>query len=260
MTDRPGASTKYQVRAVSAAFKILGGLAETPRQTLSQLSSSLAMSNSLIYRMLATLEGEGMVYRDHHRRYSLGSRAMYLGYQAQRSLPVNEVAQPVIERLVEATSETVHLVLRAGLERVIVAMKESPQPVRVSTPIGTKFPMYYGGTGLCMFAYLPGELQEQILSRELQPKTPLMERDPTRIRELARTIKERGYHVAVGDFANDAFSIAAPVFGTDGHVLGAICVVGPDSRLTEEAQGRAVAAVKAAAGEISAALGYVGGQ
>ncbi len=254
------ASTKYQVRAVSAAFKILGGLAETPRQTLSQLSSSLAMSNSLTYRMLATLEGEGMVYRDRHRRYSLGSRAMYLGYQAQRGLPINEVAQPAIERLVDATAETVHLVLRVGLERVIVATKESPQPVRVASLIGTKFPLYYGGTGLCIFAHLPSELQDDVLAQELAPKTPLMERDRGKIRELAQLVKERGYHVAIGDFAKDAFSVAAPVFGTDGDVIGAICVVGPDSRLTPEVQERAVQAVKAAARDISAALGYAGTQ
>jgi len=256
MTGRQDAS-KYQIRAVNAAFKVLGALAETPKQTLSQLAASLQMTNSLIYRMLVTLESEGMVFRDQHRRYSLGSRAMYLGYQAQRSLPVNEVAQPVMEQLVEATAETVHLVLRAGLERVIVAMKESPQAVRVSTPIGTKFPMYYGGTGLCILAFLPPEVQEEILRQDIRPKTPDTERDPEKIRALVREIKARGYHVAVGDFANSAFSVAAPIFGTDGEPIGSICVVGPESRLTPETRQRIVGQVVEAGREISRGMGYL---
>ncbi len=164
MTVRQDTS-KYQIRAVNVAFRVLGALAEAPKQTLSQLAVSLKMTNSLTYRMLVTLEAEGMVFRDQHRRYSLGSRAMYLGYQAQRSLPINELAQPVIDQLVDATSETVHLVLRSGSERVIVAMKESPQAVRVSTPIGTKFPMYYGGTGLCILAFLPPRCRTRYCSR-----------------------------------------------------------------------------------------------
>lgn len=257
MTVRQDTS-KYQIRAVNVAFRILGALAEAPKQTLSQLAVSLKMTNSLTYRMLVTLEAEGMVFRDQHRRYSLGSRAMYLGYQAQRSLPINELAQPVIDQLVDATSETVHLVLRSGSERVIVAMKESPQAVRVSTPIGTKFPMYYGGTGLCILAFLPPEVQDEILQQDLVPKTPETERDPEKIRQLARKIKARGYHVAVGDFANSAFSVAAPIFGTDGEPIGSVCAVGPQSRLTPETEPRIVDQVVAAGKEISRGMGYVG--
>lgn len=250
-------ASRYQIQAVSAAFKVLGALAETPKQTLSQLATSLELTYSLTYRMLATLEGEGMVFRDERRRYSLGSRAMYLGYQAQRSLPLNEIAEPIVDRLVEATAETVHVVLRSGLERVIVAMKESPQAVRVSTPIGTKFPMYFGGTGLCILAYLTHDEQEEVLAQELRPRTPDTELDPRKLRELANVIRERGYHVAVGDFANSAFSVAAPFFGTNGEILGSVCVVGPESRLTPETRASLVAQVVEAGNEISAALGYV---
>jgi DNA-binding IclR family transcriptional regulator len=248
-------ASRYQIRAVSVAVKVLGALAEKPRQTMSQLAASLDLTSSLCYRMLATLESEGLVYRDQYRQYSLGSRTMYLGYQAQRSLPLNEVADSVISRLVEDTGETVHVVQRDRLERVIVAMKESTQPVRVSTPIGTKFPMYYGGTGLCMFAYLSAEEQDEILRGELVPKTKATVRDARRIREIAAEVRRRGYHVALGDFADSAFSIAAPIFGTDGVVAGAVCVVGPESRLNEATQERIVELVVQAGAELSAGLG-----
>lgn len=254
MKDRPSGS-KYEIRAVGAAFKVLGALADTPKQTLSQLASTLEMTNSLTYRMLVTLEGEAMVYRDQNRRYSLGPRAMYLGYQAQRSLPLNELAQPAIDYLVETTAETVHLAIRWGLERVIVAMRESPQAVRVSTPIGTKFPLYYGGTGLCIFAFLTPDEQDAVLRHDLRPRTPITVVDPVTIRETAGLIKQRGYHVAVGDFANSAFSVAAPIFGSDNEIIGSISVAGPDSRLTDDSRPHIIEHVVRAGKEVSAALG-----
>lgn len=255
MTERP-AGSKYEIRAVSAAFKVLGALADTPKQTLSQLATALDMTNSLTYRMLATLEGEAMVYRDQNRRYSLGPRAMYLGYQAQRSLPLNELAQPAIDKLVETTAETVHLAIRWGLERVIVAMRESPQAVRVSTPIGTKFPLYFGGTGLCIFAYLTPDEQDEVLKTDLRPRTSLTVLDPAVIRETAKLIKERGYHVAVGDFANSAFSVAAPIFGSDNEIIGSISVAGPVSRLTNDSEQRLIEQVVRAGKEVSVVLGH----
>lgn len=235
---------------------MLNALAEQPQQTLSHLASSLDMTNSLTYRMLATLEAEEMILRDEHRRYSLGSRAMYLGYQAQRGLPISELAQPVMSRLAELTKETIHVVVRVGLERVVVGLKESVQPVRVATPIGAKFPMYYGGTGLCMFAYLKPEDQRLILSQGVNPKTPDTEIDPVKIMAIAATIKKQGYHVAVRDFADSAYSIAAPVFGADGVIVASICVVGPESRLSPETQARIVELVVEAGASLSAALGH----
>lgn len=205
--------------------------------------------------MLATLEAEEMVFRDEHRRYSLGSRAMYLGYHAQRGLPISDIAQPVMSRLADQTKETVHVVVRVGLERVVVGLKESVQPVRVATPIGSKFPMYYGGTGLCMFAYLSPEEQSQILRQGITPQTPETVVDPEKILSIARTIKENGYHVAVRDFIDGAYSVAAPVFGANGEIAASICVVGPESRLTPEIRARTIELVVEAGSTLSAAMG-----
>jgi DNA-binding IclR family transcriptional regulator len=206
--------------------------------------------------MLMTLSSEGMILRDASRQYALGYKTVYLGYQAQRGLPLNAVAEPIIEGLVESTGETVHLVTLNGLERVIIAMTESPQPVRVSTPVGTKFPLYYGGTGLCLFAWLDTKTQDQILRGNLSAKTASTELRPDEIRRTAALIKERGYHVAVGDFADSAFSIAAPIFSADGQVTASICVTGPVSRLTSESEARTIQLVTEAGKAISAGLGY----
>lgn len=247
---------RYHVRAVGVAVAVLNYLAEHPRKTLSEIAQGLGQNISLVYRMLATLESEGLVLRDRDRRYALGSRTMYLGYQAQRAMPINEVAAPRMQALVEATQETVHLAVRNRFERVIVAMVESPQPVRVSTPVGTKFPLHYGGTGLAILAFLSKAEQEEILSGPLSKKTPTTVADPVKIRELLTVIARQGYHVAVGDFAHAAFSIAAPIFGPDSAAVGAICAVGPEVRLEEAIDRDVPDMVVRVATDISRGLGW----
>lgn len=255
MTDEN--RSRYRVNAVIVSLRILEYLAENPRSTLSRIAAELELNSSLCYRMLVTLGDEGMVTRDANRLYSLGYKTVYLGYQAQRGLPLAQVAAETMARLVENSGETVHLAVLDGIERVIVAMQESPQMIRVSTPVGTRFPLYFGGTGLCMFAWLDRKLQERIVAGDLVPRTEATELDPQRILDLADTIRLQGFHAAVGDFAEGAFSVAAPIFTADGDITAAIAVTGPTARLDDAGKRRFAELVVAAGREISANLGYL---
>lgn len=247
---------RYRVRSVVAAVQILNALAEEAGQTMSEVAQRTGLSASLVYRMLVTLESEGMVARDRFRRYALGSRTMHLGYQAQRAMPLAEAARPTLRDLAESTRETVHLAVRDRYERVIVATVDSPHAVRVATPVGSKYPLHYGGTGLCILAHLTESEREHVLAGPLVRKTSGTEIDADRIRVTLRAIRARGYHVAVGDFAEGAFSIAAPVFATDGAVVGAVCAVGPELRLDDALAAAVPDQVRAAAARISLAMGF----
>lgn len=249
---------RYNIQAVSVAISILDYIAKHPARTLSQIAEGLELTPSLCFRMLTTLESHGMVLRNENRLYSLGYTTVYLGYRAQEELPLNTIAEPVLEQLAAATSESVHLVILDGLERVIVAMLESPHLVRVSTPVGAKFPLYFGGTGLCMLAWMDEETQNTVLASKIEPRTPDMEDDPERLRVVLREIREQGYHVARGDFADGAYSIAAPIFLANGQVTASVCATGPLSRLTEEAERLIVENVVEAGKRISVGLGYRG--
>lgn len=247
---------QYLVNSVLGATRILNHLAEFPRRTLSDIASALDITRTLCFRMLTTLEEAGLVQRNEARQYSLGYACLYLGFRAQHTLLINEVAAPVLEDLTHKTGESAHLVVRDGLGRVIVALRESAQPVRVATPVGAKFPLHYGGTGLCILAYLQAAEQQTILSQQLPKKTTATVIEPKQIRKVLDRIREDGYHVAKGDFAEGAFSVAAPVFAADGLIFGSICVAGPQTRLKAELEPFLIEQVCSAGQLISLRLGY----
>ncbi|MCA9982142.1 MAG: hypothetical protein KDD89_14960, partial [Anaerolineales bacterium] len=68
-------------------------------------------------------------------------------------------------------------------------------------------------------------------------------------------IRQRGYATAVGELEPGLMATAAPIFDHNGHVVGALSVVGPSVRLDEEKLHAAAQHAVQAAAEISYKLG-----
>ena len=73
--------------------------------------------------------------------------------------------------------------------------------------------------------------------------------------ELA-CVRERGYSIADESLEVGLIAIAAPVYDHDGRVVAALSVAGPKLRLTVACVPRIGERVRAAAGQVSARLGY----
>jgi DNA-binding IclR family transcriptional regulator len=51
--------------------------------------------------------------------------------------------------------------------------------------------------------------------------------------EPYEAIRQRGYHLSLGEREPEVSSVSAPVFGMQWRLLGSICISGPTSRLSE---------------------------
>jgi IclR family KDG regulon transcriptional repressor len=74
------------------------------------------------------------------------------------------------------------------------------------------------------------------------------------LRETLQRIREAGYHVAVNDLDEGAFSIAAPIRDAHGKVIAGISVAGAMARFNENTRAQYLEAVQEAAATISAKL------
>ncbi len=88
------------------------------------------------------------------------------------------------------------------------------------------------------------------------PSTPSTIVDAKRLKALLKRIRTQGYNVSHGDLDPGAFSVAAPVRDHAGRVVASISVAGPQSRLTRDLETLYIRMVIAAAGEVSAKLGW----
>jgi DNA-binding IclR family transcriptional regulator len=94
------------------------------------------------------------------------------------------------------------------------------------------------------------------LAAPLERFTPRTMTDVKTLRTELERVRAQGYASTVEELEEGLNAVAAPVFADNGQVIAAISVSGPSFRLTEDRLTQVAAAVRSAAAEISARLGY----
>jgi DNA-binding IclR family transcriptional regulator len=106
-------------------------------------------------------------------------------------------------------------------------------------------------------AHAEPALIEAVLAVPLERLTPATIVDPDVLSAELVRIRERGYAASAGERQADAGSVAAPVFGLSGEVVGAISACGPRYRVTDEFVAVIAPRVVAVAAQVSRRLGGV---
>jgi DNA-binding IclR family transcriptional regulator len=88
-------------------------------------------------------------------------------------------------------------------------------------------PLHSAAAGKAVLAFLPEKEQEGILqNRELESFTPDTITDVEKLRENLASIYTRGVSYNHQEFHRGITALAAPLFGNDNRVIGAIALVG----------------------------------
>ena len=247
----------YTIGAVDRALHLLEIVAEHPDIGLSELARLSGASKTLAFRMASTLEARGYLHKDPvHRTYALGYKPLFLTERLQRSSALVRTVDPVLDDLAARTRENVSLLVREDLHTVCLAIRQSPQPIRLYAELGRHGPLHVGGGPKLLLAYAPDGVQAAVLSAELPAFTPSTLVDPKRLKALLARIRRHGYNVSHGDMDAGAFSVAAPVRDHAGRVVASLSVAGPQSRLTGDLEALYVRMLVEAGAEVSARLGF----
>ena len=107
------------VGSVARALALLDALAEGPAG-VNALARRIGVNPSTASRLLATLEGGGLVEREPGGPYRLGLHLVALADRVLARLDVRDVARPQLRALVEETGETATLSVPGGDEAVTV--------------------------------------------------------------------------------------------------------------------------------------------
>lgn len=258
------ASEAYAIASVDKAIQLLFAMARWPADMtagVSELARHLGLTKTQVYRLLRTLERHDLVVQEPgERRYRLGPGVLALGEAARERISLVRAARPAMDRLAAATGESVHLVERHDLTAVVVDVRESAQPIRLTARVGGRYPLHAGACPQAILAFLPDEDRERVLARlaHLPRYTPRTVLDPDELRRVLAGIRDRGYAVSDEDVDPGARAVGAPIFGPSGVPVGAISVAGPSFRLPDDLIERYGALVKEAAAEVTARLGGLG--
>lgn len=232
---------------------------EQPELGVTEIANKLEMYKSTIFRILKNMERNGLISQNQHNlKYRLGFKLLELGNIVLTGLQIRHIALPKMQELNNATRETITLNVVENNMRVCIEKLDSPEPVRnFDQSVGGRNPLYLGAAGKVLFAYLPDQQIELILSQKKREKTILgYEVSAETLREQIKQIRQQGFASFSNERSKGAASVAAPICNHEGEVVAGISLSGPEYRFVGERLESLTQDVISAAEEISARLGW----
>ena len=239
------------IRALDRAMALLQALAASDGLTLTELAQAEGESPATTYRVLTTLAQRQMVELDPRGQvWHVGPGTFRTGAAFLRRTNVVERARAPMQALMRATNETANLGIEQQGEVLFLTQVETHQTIRAFFSPGTRSAMHASGIGKALLAWMP--------AREPGPLDRFTEATITDAQALARDLaltRSRGWALDNQERTEGMRCVAAPVFNAHGEPVAGVSISAPVFRLPPDALASVGARVRAAADEITLAIG-----
>jgi len=233
--------------------------ADTPKLGVSDLSRRLKLDRATVHRMLRTLLEERFIEQDAASRlYRLGPGVLELAQSFLRQNGLIRIAMPHLERLRDATGETVGLQILDGRESVCIAAVESLHPIRVDYYIGERMPLYCTSSGYAFLAGMTPASRKTVLSSKLHKQTPKTVISVAKIEETVAETLRRGMGFSDEGYVAGARALSAPIHGPSKDVIAVVTMVAPSQRMSLKQVSALGQTIKETAARISSDVARVG--
>src|SRR5262245_8551149 len=251
-------SVASSVQSVDRAVAILEILARDGEAGVTEVARELDVHKSTASRLLAALDRRELVTQDMARgRFRLGVGIVRLAGAASARLDVVQESRPVCRALAQQLGETVNLAILSGRDALYLDQAVGPAALSPHNWAGRRIPLHATSDGKVLLAYLP-----ELAACLTPPLARFTERTVTvaaKFPALLAEVRSRGFATAVDELEAGLTAIAAPVRNAEGTVIASVSVSGPSFRIPAARIAALAAAVRQAADEVSARLGWIAG-
>ena len=215
--------------------KALAAAAETGLR-VSQLCTTLGLTQPTTHRLLQQLIDEGLVEQDAQSRiYRLSIDFFALAARAGDNGGMRELCRPALVRLGASLGDSVFLLVRNGFDAMCLDRCEGPFPIRTFTgDIGGKVPLGVGQGALVILAHLPPAEQDEVMRFNVPRIRHLGAMDEVFLRTEAAHARAQGYATASSSLIEGMAGAAVPVFDRNRRVVAALSVGTIANRLSPD--------------------------
>jgi DNA-binding IclR family transcriptional regulator len=249
-----GSSGLRTIQSVDRAASLLKAVAKSPTPlSVVELAAQCGLNRSTAWRLLATLDSQGLVERDPvTQRYSIGYAIFQIAAAGDHDALVRR-AHPALQELANHTGETVNLAVAKRFHLVYVDQVEAPQ---IMSPnwLGRAVALHATSSGKAFLAWLPKEERRVLLHDKLERFTPMTVTDRRRLEQEFEDVRREGYSMCAGELEETLYGASAAVLNERDRPVAIVSVWGPQHRVPAERLPEIGRQAKAAAGEIEALL------
>ncbi len=220
--------TRTGTQSIDRAAELLVRVVESDdAPSVGELAVASGLPKSTTSRLVSALERQGLVQRDSGRAALLPGPVLLRYARRERTAPdLIELAANALDRLAEATGETINLGVATTAAVEQLDQRDSRHYLGSTNWVGRRVPLHASAIGKVFMAFggipVPAGPLERFAARTLVD-----------LDELATDLvvtRTRGYATAVDELEPGLWAIAAPVFDAGGSVVAALSVSGPTVR------------------------------
>jgi DNA-binding IclR family transcriptional regulator len=227
-----------------------------PEWSLRELRERAGLPKPTTRRLMKTLEASNWVaYDAESGKYHLGSAVLKALYLATSHNELVRIIHPYLVRLMEETTETSILSVWTDQGPLILDTVPTMRSFKSLTFNGMLLEGVASADAMVLIAFGPEENWYRILAKPIKARTVKTVTDPQALREKWAAIRREGVAFDWAEWNFDAPAVAAPLFDRHGHLRGALSIVVPIERASEEAMLKHTELLRAAVAEISQKLG-----
>lgn len=222
----------------------------TPELTIENLLEDHDISVPSAYRYIALLREMDLIEERDKGRFVLSPQVLRLARAAEASFDYRAQAQPILDHLVEQTGETALYLRRLNDSAVCLAIAESDHPISISFQPGNLMPLHSGAAAKVLLS----GLSPTKLAQYVQRVGPTMTKAArSSLQTDLDAIREAGYAESAGEVDQGVWASAAGI-RVRGRLVGAVTVVAPAYRVSEEHREEIVKAVQSGARQFEGVL------
>jgi IclR family pca regulon transcriptional regulator len=225
---RPGDS---YVQSFARGLEVIRSFsAEAPQQTLTEVAARSGLTRAGARRILLTLQTLGYVESD-GRLFSLTPRILDLGFAYLSSMPIWNLAEPVMEGLAAQVRESCSAAVLEGTDIVYVLRVPTHKIMSISLGVGSRLPAYCTSLGRMLLAALPeDELRRRLQASSLAPLTRHTLSELEAVMARVGQARRQGWCLVNQELEEGLISIAAPITNRAGRTVAALNISGQANR------------------------------
>ncbi|OWT77379.1 MULTISPECIES: IclR family transcriptional regulator [unclassified Achromobacter] len=243
---------------VKRILLLLQCLVDHPGESAQALAQRLNLPRSTVHRLLATLRENDYAGHETGGTFGPGLELYRMAARLGGDMPYRRLAEPCLQALSEEFHETSLLTLleRRHLKMFHAASGSPDDPMRYNISLNVLEPLVWGATARAILAHLsPAEIQAAIDASGPSPVQGLTP-DAREINAALADIRRDGHAVTYSHRTPNTVGVGAPFFNAEGQVVGSLGFLIPTFRWEQSDIERVLAALREAAGALSAQLGY----
>jgi IclR family pca regulon transcriptional regulator len=229
-TKTPAPGDSY-VQSFARGLQVIRSFnADAPRQTLTEVAGRSDLSRAGARRILLTLQSLGYVESD-GKLFNLTPRILDLGFAYLSSMPIWNLAEPIMEALVDEVKESCSAAVLEGTDIIYVLRVPTHKIMSISLGVGSRLPAYCTSLGRVLLA---GLTDDEVLNRlQASDRKALTRHTLTDVNELLTKVqltRKQGWSLVNQELEEGLVSLAAPVTNREGRTVAALNISGQANR------------------------------